>query len=98
MKGKKKRRFSAEFKAEAVQLVQESGKSVAEAARDLGLSASALGSWVRQAEIDAGRGLPSALTTAEKQELSQLRKECRELRKERDFLKKAAAFFANHKR
>ena len=54
----------------------------------------ALRSWVRQAENDAGRGAPGALTTEEREELGRLRRENRTLRMERDILKKATAFFA----
>jgi len=74
--------------------VRESGKSVPTVARELDLTETALRSWVRQAEIDAGRGTPGALTTAEREELGQLRRENRTLRMERDILKKATAFFA----
>ena len=55
---------------------------------------SVLSAWVRQAKIDAGKGAAGALSTDEKQELAKLRKEVRELKMERDILKKAAAFFA----
>ena len=75
-------------------MVLKEGKTVAQVARDLDLTRSALDSWVHQAQIDAGKGPPGALTTAERDELSKLRKEVRELRMEREILKKAAAFFA----
>ena len=91
-----RRNFSEEFKAEAVRLVLEEGKSVAAAARNLDLTESALRNWVDQARTDRGKGKPGALTTAEREELGRLRKENRELRVERDILKKAAAFFARH--
>src|SRR5437667_12767753 len=94
MAKRKRRAFTREFKAEAVRLVRESGKSVPTVARELDLTETALRSWVRQAEIDAGRGTPGALTTAEREELGQLRRENRTLRMERGILKKAAAFFA----
>ena len=90
----KRRRFTAEQKAEAVQLVRESGKSPYRIARDLGLSESALRRWIQQADIDEGRGPAGALTTEERDELRRLRREVRQLTMERDFLKKAAAFFA----
>ena len=93
--GKRKRRsFSDEFKAETVRLVRESGKSVGAIARELDLTETALRRWVQQAEIDAGRGPAGALTTDEREELGQLRREVKKLRMERDILKKATAFFA----
>jgi len=94
MAKRKRRAFTKEFKAGAVQLVRESGKSVPTVARDLDLTETALRSWVRQAEIDAGGGPSGALTTGEREELGQLRRENRTLRMERDILKKATAFFA----
>jgi transposase-like protein len=94
MAKRKRRAFTTEFKAEAVRLVRESGKSVPTVARELDLTETALRSWVHQAEIDAGRGMPGALTTAEREELGYLRRENRTLRMERDILKKATAFFA----
>jgi len=93
--GKKKRRkFTKEFKQEAVNLVLKQGKIAAEVARDLDIHESNLGNWVRQAKIDQGHGPPGALTTEELEELRRLRKENRILRMEREILKKAAAFFA----
>jgi transposase len=74
--------------------VQESGKSVPTVARELDLTETALRSGVRQAEVDAGRGAPGALTSEEREELGRLRRETRTLRMEREILKKAAAFFA----
>jgi transposase len=94
MAKRKRRAFTTEFKAQTVRLVRQSGKSVATVARDLDLTETALRSWVRQAEIDAGRGTSGALTTDERAELGQLRREVRTLRMERDILKKATAFFA----
>lgn len=94
MAKRKRRVFTTEFKAEAVRLVRESGKSVPTVARELDLTETALRSWVRQAEVDAGRGAPGALTSEEREELGRLRRETRTLRMEREILKKAAAFFA----
>ena len=91
MEKRQRRKFTDEFKAKAVQLVQSSNKTVAEVARDLDLTASSLGNWVKQAEIDAGRGPAGALTSEEREELSRLRKENRILKEEREILKKAAA-------
>lgn len=91
---RKRRSFTAEFKAEAVRLVLEEGKTVGQVARDLDLTETALRAWVEQARTDRGQGKAGALTTAEREELARLRKENRQLQMERDFLKKAAAFFA----
>jgi len=86
-------RFSAEEKADAVRLAREIG-SVPEAARRLDLMETSLRNWVKQADIDEGKGPEGALTTEELQELRHLRRENRRLEMERDFLKKAAAFLA----
>jgi len=83
----KRRRFSDEYKAEAVRLVGNSGKSIGAIARELGLGETALRRWVQQAEIDAGRGPTGALTTGEREELGQLRRENQRLRMEREILK-----------
>ena len=93
MPRRNRRSFTSEQKADAVKLVRRVG-SVVRVAQDLDLTESALRSWVKQAEIDEGRGPAGALTTEEQKELQQLRREVRTLRMERDFLKKAAAFFA----
>lgn len=94
----KRRKFSREFKAEVVQLVLTGRKSVPEICKEQDLHDSSVYNWVRQAKIDAGDGPTGALTTAEKEELSALRRENRELRRERDFLKDAAAYFARAKK
>jgi transposase len=94
MSKRARRSFTPEFKAEAVALVRASGKSVHQVAKDLDLTETALREWVSRA---ASRGAPAgkgALTQAEHEELVRLRKENRVLQMERDFLKKAAAFFA----
>ena len=77
-----------------MEIYRKSGKSVAEVARDLDLTPSALGNWVKQADIDAGNGPAGALTTAERDELAQLRRDKKRLEQENAFLKKASAFFA----
>src|SRR5215813_11378400 len=87
MTKRKRRAFTKEFKAQAVRIVRESGKAVGTVARELDLTETALRSWVRQAEVDAGRGAPGALTTEEREELGRLRRENRTLRMERDILK-----------
>ena len=91
---KPRRRHSDEFKAGAVRLVLKDKRPAAQVARDLGVAESLVHNWVRQAKVDAGEGPAGALTTEEKEELSRLRKEVRELRIEREIFKKAAAFFA----
>ncbi|MCR4427597.1 MAG: transposase, partial [Firmicutes bacterium] len=84
--------YPPQFRAEAVKLVQTSGKSLKEISTDLGVSVESLRNWVKQAEIDEGQR--DGLTTAERDELRRLRRENRILREEREILKKAAAFFA----
>ncbi len=93
MPKRKRRKFTAEQKADAVRLVREV-RSIAQVARDLDLTETALRHWVKQADIDEGHGPEGALTTEEKEEGRRLRREVRTLRMERDFLKKAAVFFA----
>ena len=92
---KARRTFTPEFKVQAVQLVTEQGKSIAEVARDLDLSESLLRSWKTTpaaggAPAFPGRGNPPAL----EEELRRLRAENKRLTMERDVLKKATAFFA----
>jgi len=92
--GRKKPRYTVEFKAEAVRLYHASGKSLTAAAQDIGIAKTTLTAWAKQAEIDAGRGPRGALTTEEHEELIRLRRENRKITLERDFLKKVSAFFA----
>ena len=97
MPRKKRRKFSPEFKAETVRLVNESGKTIAQLARDLDLHESSIHKWVKQARIDGGGG-NGELTTDEREELRRLRQENRVLKMEREILKKATAFFAKESR
>lgn len=92
MSKRKRRSFTKEFKAEAVELVRKSGKSIGQVAKDLDLTESTLRMWVRQS--NEGRAGNGQVTIGEREELTSLRREVRVLRMERDFLKKAAAFFA----
>lgn len=86
-KGRRRRRqFDDDFKAQAVRLVLDEGKTVGAVARDLDLTETALREWVKRAQADRTRGR-TGLTTAEREELSRLRKEVRELRTEREILK-----------
>jgi transposase len=96
-KRRTRRQFTDEFKASAVRLVLDEGKTVGAAARDLDLTETALREWVKRARADRTHGR-SGLTTAEREELARLRKENRVLQEERDILKKAAAFFAKQSR
>jgi transposase len=92
-KPRPRRSFNPEFKAEVVELVRQPGNTVASVARELKLTETAVREWVKQADRDAGvRG--DGMTTAERAELAQLRKELRETREERDILARAVAFFA----
>jgi len=93
-KKRKRRKFTPEYKAEVVRLCQQPGKSPNSVSIELGLTPSAVMNWVRQATVDAGGGGEGALTTAEREELSTLRKEIKQLRQEREILKRATAFFA----
>lgn len=94
MARRKRRDFTDEFKADAVRLVLQGGQSVGEVARNLDLTGTALRQWVKNAQVDAGKGPKDALTTAEREELSELRRRVKRLETEREILKKAAAFFA----
>jgi len=94
MERRKRRAFTKAYKAEVVELIRKSGKSINVVAKELDLTETAVRAWVRQAEIDAGRGPAGALTTEEREELSRLRREVQTLRMEKEILKKATAFFA----
>lgn len=91
-----RRRFTPEYKAEVVQLVRSSGRSINQVARELGINKGSVHTWVKQAEVDTGHR--PGLTTAERDELMRARREIRVLREERDILRKAAAFFAQETR
>ena len=84
--------YPPEFKRETVRLYRSSEKSIPKVAEDLGIASESLRRWIKQCEIDEGGR--EGLTTDEREELSRLRRENRTLKQERDFLKKAAVFFA----
>ena len=88
-----RRKFTAEFKADAVRLATSGSTSIAQTARDLGIGDTLLRTW-----IDAARSPRNALTDDERTELASLRREVRRLKEEREILKKAAAFFAKEQR
>ncbi len=92
-----RRRFADDFKEGAVRLVLDEGKTVGAVARDLDLTASALALWVKHAQAERTKG-KSGLVREEREELVRLRKENRELRLERDLLKKVSALFAKDQR
>lgn len=90
-----RRRFSREFKLEAVRLVRERGVSVAQAARDLDVHENQLRKWVREFTTDPAQAFPGqGQMKPEQLEIERLRREVAKLKAERDILKKAAAFFA----
>jgi transposase len=90
-----RRRFSREFKIEAVKLVRERGVSVAQAARDLDVHENMLRKWVKEFGADPKQAFPGhGQMKPEQQEIERLRREVQKLKAERDILKKAAAFFA----
>lgn len=94
MARRKRRKFSPEFKAEAVRLCAVGDRTVGQVAKDLDLTETALRDWVLRAKVDAGKSDTGALTTNEHEELQRLRRENKRLQMEREILKKAAAFFA----
>ena len=91
--GQARKKYTQEYKDEAVELVVSSGRPVAEIARDLGINEATLGNWVNRAK-QAGKVKDKPLETDERARLKELEEENRRLRMERDFLKKAAAWFA----
>jgi transposase len=94
MARRKRRVFTPKFKADAVRLVTDGGKTIADVVKQFDLTETALREWVKRAQADAGNGPPGALTTAERAELIDLRKRLKRAEMERDILKKATAFFA----
>jgi transposase len=88
MARRKRRKFTAEFKADAVRLVTTGAKTIAAVTEEFDLTETALREWVRRAEADEGKGAPGALTTAERSELIELRKRVKRAEMERDILKK----------
>ena len=94
----KRRKYTDEFKAEAVRLVRESGKPIPGVARDLGIAANLLYRWQGEEHRARSLGTTRAVLKAEYEELVRLRRENELLKKERDFLKSAAAYFARERK
>ena len=90
---KSKPPYPETFRTEAVELVRVSGTSIPQVARDLGLASETLRLWVRQVEVDRGRGQPGEVTTTEREELGRLRRQVKTLELEREILQQAAACF-----
>jgi transposase-like protein len=88
-----RRRFSPQFKAEAVQMVLETGKPIAEIARDLGIHDGTLGNWVNTWRREHPES-EQLISPVERARVKEMEDEIRRLRMENEFLKKAAAFFA----
>lgn len=92
---KGKRVYTKEFKLDAVRLVVDEGLTQAEVSRRLGVNQNSLSKWVKAYKEDGGEAFPGkGYRTPEQEKIRQLEKENRELRMERDILKKATAFFA----
>ena len=90
-----RRKFTREFKCEAVNLITERGVTVAQASRDLGVHGAVLRRWVQESAADPQQAFPGqGQTKPEQAELARLRREVLKLKAERDILKKAAAYFA----
>lgn len=94
MSRRKRRAFTEEQKSAAVEHVRSTGKTVYQAAQDLDLTETALRRWMAEAESKARPAVEGELSAEEREELRRLRRENQRLQLERDFLKKAAAFFA----
>ena len=97
-RGLARRSFTAEFKAEIVELRQRGDRSIGQVSRDFDLTETAVREWVRQAERDAGTRGDGGLTSQERQELAVLRRENRRLREDVEILKRATAFFVKETR
>ena len=95
---RRRRSFTPEFKAEIVDLCQRGDRSVGQVAKDFDLTETAVREWVKQAERDAGTRNDGGLTSEERRELAELRRDNRRLREDVEILKRATAFFAKETR
>jgi len=93
---RQRRSFTAAFKADIVERCRRGDRSIGQVARDFDLTETAVREWVRQADVNAGKR--EGLTTAEREELAQLRRENRRLREDVEILKRATAFFVTETR
>ena len=91
---RERRSFTREYKAEVVKLARTSGKSPGLIAQELGLTETSVRAWIKRAEIDEKKDPQGPLTSEERAENTRLRRELKTMTMERDFLRKAAAFFA----
>ena len=98
MSTKTRRQYTEEFKTEAVRLVRDSARPVAQVARDLGIADHLLSRWRAEQQQAESQGHTRQSMRAEQEELVRLRRENATLQQERDFLKRAAAFFAKESR
>lgn len=94
---RKYRKFSPEFRDEAVRLVLDNSRPIVQVARELGVNEGTLGNWVNQYRAAHAEDEPP-MTPAERIQLVEAQREVRELRMENEFLKKAAAYFARDPR
>jgi transposase len=95
--GRQRRAYTHEFKREAIRLIREGGKSIAQIARELGIRPDMLRAWKQQADSEVGLGSETVVAEkglVESEEIRRLKRELEIIRQERDFLKKAAAYFA----
>jgi transposase len=97
-KPRRRRSFTPEFKAEIVDLCQRGDRSAGQVAKDFDLTETAVREWVKQAGRDTGMLSDGGLTSTERKELSELRRENRRLREDVEILKRATAFFAKETR
>jgi transposase len=97
-RSRRRRSFTPEFKAEIVELCQRGDRSVGQVAKDFDLTETAVREWVKQAGRDAGTRQDGGLTSAERKEMAELRRENRRLREDVEILKRATAFFATETR
>ncbi|MFD2081646.1 transposase [Actinopolymorpha cephalotaxi] len=93
-----RRSFTPEFKAEIVELCRRGDRTAGQVAKDFDLTETAVREWVKQAERDAGERVDGGLTSVEREELAQLRRDNRRLKEDVEILKRATAFFAKETR